>query len=109
MAKILIIDDDDQLRISFSKLLTEENYDVVSAASGEAGIEIVSTTSLDLVILDVRLPGMNGLETFKEIKRLMPPCQPSLSRHSAPQTQPLKPPRPVPLTTCSNPLTSLKC
>ncbi len=70
MAKILIIDDDDQLRISFSKLLTEENYDVVSAASGEAGIEIVSTTSLDLVILDVRLPGMNGLETFQEIKKL---------------------------------------
>ena len=70
MAKILIIDDDDQLRISFSKLLTEENYDVVSAASGEAGLEIVNTTSLDLVILDVRLPGMNGLETFKEIKKI---------------------------------------
>ena len=70
MAKILIIDDDDQLRISFSKLLTEEDYDVVSAASGEAGIEIVETMPLDLVILDVRLPGMNGLETFKEIKKL---------------------------------------
>ena len=70
MAKILIIDDDDQLRISFSKLLTEEHYDVVSAASGEAGIEIVNTTPLDIVILDVRLPGMNGLETFKEIKKI---------------------------------------
>ncbi len=70
MAKILIIDDDDQLRLSFSKLLTEEKYDVVSAASGEAGIEIVNTTALDLVILDVRLPGMNGLETFKEIKKI---------------------------------------
>jgi len=70
MAKILIIDDDDQLRISFSKLLTEEHYDVVSAASGEAGIDIVNTTPLDLVILDVRLPGMNGLETFKEIKKI---------------------------------------
>ncbi|WP_321494101.1 sigma-54 dependent transcriptional regulator [uncultured Desulfobacter sp.] len=70
MAKILIIDDDDQLRISFSKLLTEEHYDVVSAASGEAGIDIVKTTPLDLVILDVRLPGMNGLETFKEIKKI---------------------------------------
>ena len=70
MAKILIIDDDDQLRISFSKLLTEEHYDVVSAASGEAGIELVKTTPLDLVILDVRLPGMNGLETFKEIKKI---------------------------------------
>ena len=70
MAKILITDDDDQLRTSFSKLLTEEGYDVVTAASGEAGIEIVKTTKLDLVILDVRLPGMNGLETFKEIKKI---------------------------------------
>ncbi|WP_035242275.1 sigma-54-dependent transcriptional regulator [Desulfobacter vibrioformis] len=70
MAKILIIDDDDQLRISFSKLLTEEHYDVVSAASGEAGIEMVKNTPLDLVILDVRLPGMNGLETFKKIKKI---------------------------------------
>ncbi|WP_035241641.1 response regulator [Desulfobacter vibrioformis] len=69
MAKILIIDDDDQLRISFSKLLTEGHYDVVSAASGKAGIEIVKITPLDLVIPDVHLPGMNGLETFKEIKK----------------------------------------
>ncbi len=72
MAKILIIDDDDQLRTSFSKLLTEEGYEVVSAASGEAGIEIakIQAKELDLVILDVRLPGINGLEAFKAIKNI---------------------------------------
>ncbi len=68
MNTILVIDDDDQLRISFCKLLRDENYAVVSAASGEAGIDIVRQNELDLVILDMRLPGMNGIETFKQIK-----------------------------------------
>jgi len=69
---ILIIDDDDQLRNSFKKLLTEEGYIVESAASGEAGLNIVNNASLDLVILDMRLPGMNGLETFKKIHGIEP-------------------------------------
>ncbi len=70
MNTILVIDDDDQLRISFCKLLKEENYSVISAASGEAGIEIVRQNTLDLVILDMRLPGMNGMETFKKIREI---------------------------------------
>jgi len=70
MDTILVIDDDDQLRISFCKLLKEENYLVLSAASGEAGVEIVNQDKLDLVILDMRLPGINGMETFKQIKKI---------------------------------------
>ncbi|MBU8849070.1 MAG: sigma-54 dependent transcriptional regulator [Desulfobacterales bacterium] len=70
MDTILVIDDDDQLRISFCKLLKEEKYAVISAASGEAGIEIVKQNVLDLVILDMRLPGINGMETFKQIKQI---------------------------------------
>jgi two-component system nitrogen regulation response regulator GlnG len=70
MNTILVIDDDDQLRLSFCRLLKEENYTVISAASGEAGIDIVRGTLLDLVILDMRLPGMNGMETFKEIRKI---------------------------------------
>ena len=67
MSTILIIDDDDQLRISFERLLKEEGYAVRTAASGEAGLRMVSETIPDLVLLDVRLPGMNGLETFRQI------------------------------------------
>lgn len=68
MGTILIIDDDDQLRTSFRKLLTAEAYDVVEAASGETGIEkLVKGLVPDLVVLDIRLPGMNGTETFKKI------------------------------------------
>ncbi len=70
MNTILVVDDDDQLRISFCKLLKEEKYAVISAASGEAGIDIVRGTLLDLVILDMRLPGMNGMEAFKEIRKI---------------------------------------
>ena len=67
MNTILVIDDDDQLRRSFEKLLTEEGYQVLSAASAEAGLQVATDRSPDLVILDIRLPGMNGLEAFERL------------------------------------------
>ncbi|UCB49283.1 MAG: sigma-54-dependent Fis family transcriptional regulator [Deltaproteobacteria bacterium] len=72
MMRILIIDDDDQLRKSFVKLLTEEGYSVESAPSGEAGLELVHRNVPDLVVLDMRLPGMNGFETFQSIHEMEP-------------------------------------
>ena len=72
MSTILIIDDDDQLRTSFEKLLKEEGYSVGSAPSGELGLNWIKSKIPDLVILDMRLPGMNGLETFKCINELEP-------------------------------------
>ncbi len=72
MSTILIIDDDDQLRRSFEKLLTEEGYSTDSAPSGELGIDHIRKKSPDSVILDMRLPGMNGLETFKAIQEIEP-------------------------------------
>ncbi|MEJ2730793.1 MAG: sigma-54 dependent transcriptional regulator [Deltaproteobacteria bacterium] len=72
MSTILIIDDDDQLRKSFHKLLTEEGYTAQGAASGEAGLEIIRRRLPDLVIVDIRLPGMDGLETFEAIHALEP-------------------------------------
>jgi nitrogen regulation protein NR(I) len=72
MSRVLIIDDDDSLRKSFQKLLSEEGYTTDSAASGEDGIQKVKKRTPDLVILDMRLPGMNGLETFQLIHGLDP-------------------------------------
>jgi nitrogen regulation protein NR(I) len=72
MSTILIIDDDDQLRKSFHKLLSEEGYSAEGAASGEAGLKIIQSQLPDLVIIDIRLPGINGLETFKAIHALEP-------------------------------------
>ena len=71
-SSVYIIDDDDQLRTSFHKLLTEEGYRVTGAASGEAGFELIRQQAPDLVILDIRLPGMNGLETFQAIHHIEP-------------------------------------
>ncbi len=72
MSNILVIDDDDLLRQSFCKLLREEGFSVTGAASGEAGIEVLGKEPLDLVILDMRLPGISGMETFQAIKELSP-------------------------------------
>ncbi len=72
MNTVLIIDDDDQLRTSFLKLLDEEGYTARGAASGEAGLEMVRESPPDLVVLDLRLPGMNGLETFQAVHEVEP-------------------------------------
>ena len=70
MSKILIIDDNDQLRMSFQRLLEEEGYNVRTAASGESGLAMVKESLPNMVILDLRLPGMNGLDTCRQIQRI---------------------------------------
>ncbi|MBM4284730.1 MAG: sigma-54-dependent Fis family transcriptional regulator [Deltaproteobacteria bacterium] len=75
MGAILVVDDDPQLRQSFGKLLTEEGHRVRTAASGEAALELVREERPELVIMDVRMPGMSGLETFTALRRLDPRLQ----------------------------------
>ncbi|MEZ0576884.1 response regulator, partial [Halodesulfovibrio aestuarii] len=70
MAKILLVDDDAQLRKSFQNILHAEGYDVVEAHCGETGVELAEKDRPDIAVLDVRLPGMNGLETFKALRAL---------------------------------------
>lgn len=72
MSSILIVDDDDQLRQSFQKLLVEEGYEVRTAATGEAGLEEVRKAVPDLVIMDVRMPGMSGLDAFQAMREIEP-------------------------------------
>lgn len=72
MSLIYVIDDDDQLRTSFHKLLSEEGYEVAEAASGEAGLAMIKGGMPDLVILDVRLPGMSGLKVYQAIREIDP-------------------------------------
>ncbi|RJP17520.1 MAG: sigma-54-dependent Fis family transcriptional regulator [Candidatus Abyssobacteria bacterium SURF_5] len=70
MSSILIVEDDVQLRQSFDKLLQEEGYLVRTASSGEEGIEALKQFVPDLLIMDVRLPGMSGMEAFQAIRKI---------------------------------------
>ncbi len=72
MASILIVDDDAHLRQSFEKLLSQEGHTVRTAASGEAALALVGSQQFDLVIMDVRMPGMNGLDTFQAMRKIEP-------------------------------------
>jgi nitrogen regulation protein NR(I) len=72
MGTILVVDDDPQLRHSFEKLLTEEGHTVWTAPTGEAALAIVQERLPDLVIMDVRMPGMSGFETFQAVHRIEP-------------------------------------
>lgn len=70
MQKILIVDDDPQLRQSFERILRQEGYEILTASSAEAGIESVRRYEPDLAVMDFRLPGMTGLEGFTEIQKI---------------------------------------
>ncbi len=72
MAKILIVDDDPQPRFSFERLLQSEGHELFTAPSAEKGIEIVRQEQPDLVIQDLRLPGMGGLEAFSRMREIDP-------------------------------------
>ncbi len=72
MSLILIIDDDQQLGRSFAKILSQDGYTTALAFTGREGIEQVKTKTPDLVILDVRLPDMGGLEVFEIIHGILP-------------------------------------
>ena len=72
MGNILLVDDDDQLRGSFYNLLSMEGYTVRAAASGEAALAMADEELPDVVIMDVRMPGMDGLETLRHMKEKAP-------------------------------------
>ncbi len=72
MAQILIVDDDHQLRMSFERLLSAEGHDVRAASSGEAGIDAVREAIPDLVVMDVRMPGISGLEAYAAMREIEP-------------------------------------
>ena len=68
MNTILVVDDEPNYLIVLSELLKEEGYEVITAQKGEDGLKVVQDTDLDLVITDMRMPGMDGLELLKTFK-----------------------------------------
>ncbi len=66
--KILIIDDEKDLRLLFKKILTPEGYSVFTARNGRDGIKINQKNDPDVILLDLRMPGIGGIETLRRIR-----------------------------------------
>jgi len=69
---VLIIDDEESIRDSCSQIVTKAGYAVETAANGGEGIEKIKTNLPDLVLVDLKMPGMNGMEVLEELKRIDP-------------------------------------
>ncbi|MBF0539864.1 MAG: sigma-54-dependent Fis family transcriptional regulator [Nitrospirae bacterium] len=69
---ILIIDDESQIRMSFKMILEEAGFKARLASSGREGINILKKENISSVLLDLKMPEMDGLETLKEIKSMVP-------------------------------------
>lgn len=72
MKRILVIDDDDQVRGFLEEALTRAGYDVLAAADGNKGLALFKQSSVDLVITDLFMPEKEGCETIMELRRLRP-------------------------------------
>ena len=70
--KILIVDDEKNIRRTLSNILEDEHYKVITTESGENALNILSNEIIDLMLLDVKLPGMDGIEVLKLIKKDFP-------------------------------------
>jgi DNA-binding NtrC family response regulator len=67
---ILVVDDEEVMRDILETLLKRAGYDVRLASSGEEGLELARSTPFDAAILDIMMPGINGIETLDELKRI---------------------------------------
>ena len=72
MKNVLVIDDDEKICWAFEQFLTDEGHRPIVANNAEEGLRKIQSDTPDIILLDVRLPGMNGLEALKQIKVLQP-------------------------------------
>jgi len=73
--KVLMVDDEAQFRSTTSKILSKRGYETTVAESGEQAIEILKKAPQDVVILDIRMPGMDGHEALARMKEIEPDVQ----------------------------------
>ena len=66
--RLLLVDDEEGFRAAIAKRLGKRGMVTTQASSGQECLEILEKSSMDVVVLDVRMPGMNGIETLKAIK-----------------------------------------
>jgi two-component system KDP operon response regulator KdpE len=70
--KLLIVDDERAIRWALRKTLQSMNFEIAEAETGEQALALVRTVHFDAVLLDIGMPGMNGIEACRKIRKLMP-------------------------------------
>lgn|GEM_PF-81335 len=68
-ATILVIDDQPGIRRLLTEVLQDEGYNVITAANGYEGIQVAAEIKPNVILMDMKMPGMDGIETLKELKR----------------------------------------
>jgi DNA-binding response OmpR family regulator len=69
MSHILVVDDEPQVRTMLGTLLLQHGYQVTEAEDGDVALKVVSNTPVDLIILDLLMPGKEGLETLMAFRK----------------------------------------
>ncbi len=72
LKRILIVDDEENTRIGLTKLLTQDGFEVESAANGNEALDYLDQKKVSLVISDINMPDMNGLTFLRELSRKFP-------------------------------------
>lgn len=65
--RILVVDDETNIRLLYEKELSDEGYEVILAADAREALALLDTGKPDLVVLDIKMPGMDGIETLGQI------------------------------------------
>jgi two-component system, OmpR family, response regulator len=70
--RMLLVDDEDDFRITLTNRLKLRKIDITDVANGKEAIDLVRQKSFDVAVIDVKMPGIDGIETLKQIKQLQP-------------------------------------
>ena len=71
MRKCILVVDDDEMNLKRTQMILERQYDVILAISGQEALKKLGRTKIDLILLDIAMPGMDGIETFEYMRMLL--------------------------------------
>lgn len=71
-AKVLLVDDEVAFANNIAKLISKRGYEVIAVYNGESAIKAIEENEFDVIVLDLKMPGLDGLATLKQIKKRQP-------------------------------------